>query len=183
MKKLILLLIIPLLFSCNSNKEKKLEVDLSKLIKEEDYVLSVQEKTLSTDVLSVNGLPIKVELSYRYKIIESEVEYLEKNIGPNYHNKIVEPNLLSTTREVISYYLPEELYTNRLAVEDEIFIKTKNDLEKSHINLNSILITSLTLPKELQNEIENKLKEEQIILDSKIKPERQIKKFDNIKTH
>ena len=73
------------------------------------------------DVLSKNGLSIKVELSYRYFPLPNKIGYLYDEIGKDYVNRIIKPEIRSATREVIGKYLPEELYsTKREAIQDQI---------------------------------------------------------------
>ena len=118
------------------------------------------------EVLSKNGLTIKTELSYRYKPVDDKVGYVHDDLGINYHDNIIIPEIRSVTREVIGEYLPEELYsTKREVIEDEIFERTKVTLLEKNLLLDAVLIRDVTLPKTLQDAIENKLKQEQISLE------------------
>jgi prohibitin 1 len=122
------------------------------------------------EVLSKNGLSIKIDLSFRYNAIENEIGYLHDNIGKSYVNSIVKPEIRSVTREVIGNYLPEELYSSkREAIEDEIYAQTKARIESKYINLDAILIRDVTLPLTLQTAIEQKLKQEQESLEYEFK--------------
>ena len=79
---------------------------------------------------------------------------------------IIIPEIRSVTREVIGEYLPEELYsTKREVIEDEIYERTKISLASKNLLLDAVLIRDVTLPKTLQDAIDNKLKEEQISLE------------------
>ena len=118
------------------------------------------------EVLAENGLTIAMELSYRYNPMPAKAGFIEENIGSNYHDKIIIPEIRSVSREVIGEYLPEELYsTKRETIEDEIFEKTFVALEKKFINLDAVLIRDVTLPQTLQDAIEKKLKQEQEALE------------------
>ena len=118
------------------------------------------------EVLSKNGLTIKTELSYRYKPVDDKVGYVHDDLGINYHDNIIIPEIRSVTREVIGEYLPEELYsTKREVIEDEIYERTKITLLEKNLLLDAVLIRDVTLPKTLQDAIENKLKQEQISLE------------------
>ena len=126
------------------------------------YNVKIQENYEAMEVLSKNGLSIKIDLSFRYNAIESQIGHLHDNIGKTYVNSIVKPEIRSVTREVIGNYLPEELYSSkREAIEDEIYAQTKARIESKYINLDAILIRDVTLPLTLQTAIEQKLKQEQ----------------------
>lgn len=130
------------------------------------YNVRIQEDLSIMEVLSKNGLTIKTELSYRYKPVDSKVGYVHDDLGINYHDNIIIPEIRSVTREVIGEYLPEELYsTKREVIEDEIFERTKITLLEKNLLLDAVLIRDVTLPKTLQDAIENKLKQEQISLE------------------
>jgi len=123
-----------------------------------------QENEQSMEVLSSNGLDIKVDVSIRYRPHEEKIGYLYNEVGKNYLNKIIIPELRSATREVIGQYEPEELYhSDRKKIQNEIFTRTKEVLTKNYIALDAILIRSIQLPPQIKNAIERKLEEQQKI--------------------
>ena len=134
------------------------------------YNVKIQENYEAMEVLSKNGLSIKIDLSFRYNAIENKIGHLHDNIGKSYVNSIVKPEIRSVTREVIGNYLPEELYSSkREAIEDEIYAQTKARVESKYINIDAILIRDVTLPPTLQIAIEQKLKQEQESLEYEFK--------------
>ncbi len=137
------------------------------------YDVRIQENMSQMEVLAENGLTIKMELSYRYHPMPGKAGFIEENIGSDYHEKIIIPEIRSVSREVIGEYLPEELYsTKRETIEDEIFEKTQVALKEKFINLDAILIRDVTLPQTLQDAIEKKLKQEQEALEYDFKIEK-----------
>lgn len=130
------------------------------------YDVKVQEATSIMEVLSKNGLTIRLELSYWFRADENRIGFLHDEIGLNYHDKIVAPALRSATREIIGKYLPEELYSSkREIIEDEILNRARRTMEGKYITLDDILIRDVSLPKSLQDAIEKKLKQEQAALE------------------
>ena len=130
------------------------------------YDVKINETFEKMEVLSENGLSIKIDLSFRYNPIHNKIGYLHDEIGRNYVERIVKPEIRSVTREVIGNYLPEELYsTKREAIEDEIETLTRAKVEPKYITLDAILIRDVTLPQTLRTAIEQKLKQEQEALE------------------
>ncbi len=126
------------------------------------YDIRVNEAYETLDVLSKNGLSIKVELSYRFNPLAGKIGHLHDEIGKDYLDRIVKPEIRSATREVIGKYLPEELYsTKREAIQIEIFNMASESISKKYIVLDAILIRSVQLPDKLKAAIEMKLEEEQ----------------------
>lgn len=118
------------------------------------------------EVLSANGLTIRTELSYRYRPIQEKIGVLHNNVGENYHERIVIPEIRSATREVIGKYLPEELYSSkRDSIQTEIFDLAAARISEKNIALDAVLIRDVGLPEKLKQAIERKLQEEQSSLE------------------
>jgi prohibitin 1 len=143
------------------------------------YDTRTKEAFEEMSVLSKNGLTIAVELSYRYQPITKSIGLLHEEIGPNYLEVIVKPEIRSATREVIGKYLPEELYsTKREAIQDEILERTKEKVGKKHIVLDEVLIREVALPASLKVAIEKKLEEEQLSFQFEFKLDRERKEAE-----
>ena len=65
------------------------------------YDVRIQEDMSTMEVLAENGLTIAMELSYRYNPMAGKAGYIEENIGANYQEKIIIPEIRSVSREVI----------------------------------------------------------------------------------
>ncbi len=127
------------------------------------YDVKKQEVEETMEVLSSNGLEIKVDVSIRYKPIIDSIGFLHNTIGSEYLQRIIIPEMRSATRKVIGKYTPEELYSSkRNAIQNEILSNTQKVLHKNYIDLDALLIRSVTLPQTIKSAIESKLKQEQI---------------------
>lgn len=122
------------------------------------YEVREQELTEAVQVLSFNGLNIEVVFSFRYRPDEPTLPLLHQNLGPNYVDKVVRPVLISSVREVIGNYRPEELYTTHSAtIQEEIQRVCERDIEQHHILFRQVLIKDINLPEKVTNAIEDKL--------------------------
>ena len=91
-------------------------------------------------------------------------------IGTNYLNRVVIPAMRSAARSVVGRYTPEQIYsTKRDAIQEEIFEETKKLLDEKYVQLNQVLIRSVTLPPTIKSAIESKLKQEQEALEYEFK--------------
>ncbi len=103
------------------------------------YDVRIKEDYEKLQVLSRNGLQIEIELSFLYYPVIDKIGYLHDEVGPDYLNRILKPQVRSATREVIGKYLPEELYsTQREAIQTEIFEQTRLQVEEKNIALDAI---------------------------------------------
>lgn len=143
------------------------------------YDVRTKEADDKMEVLSKNGLTIVVELSYRYMPQADRIGDLHDEIGINYLEQIIRPEIRSATREVIGKYLPEELYsTKREAIQEEIFERTRDGVSKKYIILDKVLIREVALPAKLKQAIEQKLEEEQLAFQFDFKLDRERKEAE-----
>ena len=137
------------------------------------YETRQQEIAEDMNVLSSNGLEIKVDVSAWYQPSYSRLGLLHAKIGKDYLRRVVIPALRGAARSVIGRYTPEQIYsTKRDAIQDEIFEETKNLLDEKYVDLNQVLIRSIVLPPTIKSAIEGKLKQEQESLEYEFKLEK-----------
>jgi regulator of protease activity HflC (stomatin/prohibitin superfamily) len=145
------------------------------------YDVRTQEHFEGMEVLSKNGLNIKIDLTIRFQPEAQKIGYLHDEIGVDYLSRIIQPEIRSATREVIGKYLPEELYSSkREAIQDEIYQRTSESVARKHIFLDAVLIRSVILPESLQAAIERKLKEEQTMLEYDYRLEKERKEKERM---
>lgn len=134
------------------------------------YETRQQETSEEMSALSSNGLEIKIEFSTWYQPKWKELGVLHAQIGTNYLNRIVIPAMRSAARSVVGRYTPEQIYsTKRDVIQEEIFEETKKLLDEKYVQLNQVLIRSVTLPPTIKSAIESKLKQEQEALEYEFK--------------
>jgi len=130
------------------------------------YEVRQQELFEHMKVLSSNGLDINLDASVWYKPKESELGLLHKSIGRNYLERVIKPAIRSATRSVVGRYTPEQIYSSkRDVIQKEIDDETKKILDNKHLELLSVLVRDVTLPKTIKDAIERKLGQEQESLE------------------
>ncbi|TVQ50803.1 MAG: prohibitin family protein [Saprospirales bacterium] len=138
------------------------------------YDVRLNEAYEVMEVLSRNGLTIRVDMSYRFRPVQERIGHLHDNVGVDFHRRIIIPELRSATREVIGKYNPEELYsTQREAIQTEIYERTRDACARNDIIIDAVLIREVELPMSLQEAIERKLREEQAALEYEFRLERE----------
>lgn len=126
------------------------------------YDVRIKEQFEKMDVLASNGLSIHIDLSVRYKLVADKVGYMHNDIGKDYSNTIIIPEVRSATRKAVGQYTPEELYSSkRESIQTEIFTSLEQSLQQKYLVLDVVLIRSIELPATIKTAIETKLKQEQ----------------------
>ncbi len=143
------------------------------------YETRQQEIAEEMNVLSSNGLEISVDFSAWYQPKYDELGKLHSTIGQEYLRRVVIPSLRSAARSVVGRYTPEQIYsTKRDAIQVEIYEETRKLLDDRHIQINQVLIRSITLPSTIKTAIESKLKQEQEALEYEFKLEKALQEAE-----
>jgi regulator of protease activity HflC (stomatin/prohibitin superfamily) len=132
------------------------------------YVYEVRQQEIfeNMQVLSSNGLEIRLEASAWYQPEYINLGKLHQQKGQNYVSRVLQPAIRSAARSVVGRYTPEQLYSSkRDVIQVEIFEETKKIVDDQFVQLNEILIRDVTLPNTIKDAIERKLKQEQESLE------------------
>lgn len=126
------------------------------------YDVAEQQREERMDVLDKSGLSIVMDITVRFLPIPEKVGYLHEQFKGAYINNLVVPEVRSSVRRVTGRFTAEEIYsTKRNEVEGAIIEETGKVLTQNNIEMRALLIRSITLPDQIKNAIENKLKQEQ----------------------
>jgi len=114
------------------------------------------------------GLTAVVDVSLLFRLMPAGAPEMYKEYGTNWEEKIVLPNLRSATRDVISNYKSEDLYSkSRTTIASDISERLDKQFLSRNIMLDNkdgrepLLLRDLQLPSEVKSAIERKIKEKQ----------------------
>ncbi len=132
------------------------------------FVYEVRQQALEENmqVLSSNGLEIKLDVSVWYEPSFSDLGSLHQEKGENYVTRVLQPAVRSAARAVVGRYIPEQLYASkREAIQREILDETKILLKDQFVQVNEVLVRDVSLPQNIKEAIERKLRQEQESLE------------------
>lgn len=139
------------------------------------YDARLQNRARVYDTISSNGLSMQVEIAIRYRINRDTVGLLHQQIGPNYDEVLVYPEIGSHARELISRYTPEQLYSEtRAFIQAQLLERMVTQLGASLgnqslrgrlVDVEDVLIRSVNLPTRVQDAIERKAEQYQAMLE------------------
>lgn len=137
------------------------------------YEVRQQEVFEKMQVLSSNGLEIKLEATAWFEPEYEQLGFLHQEKGEEYVSRVLQPAIRSAARSVVGRYTPEQLYSSkRDVIQEEIYDETKKIIENQYIQLNEILVRDVTLPPTIKDAIENKLRQEQESLEYEFRLEK-----------
>jgi len=134
-----------------------------------DYDARAQLVDQEYDVITKDGLLVATHISFLFRVNPETLGMLHKEVGPDYLNLILKPELGATARSIIANYTAEEFYsTYREEAQDKILAEMLAELreENSYSAKNTVLIVfdrimlkSITLPERIASAIESKVEQ------------------------
>ena len=100
------------------------------------YNLRLQSTTQTFNAISKDGVNVKAQISVRYQLLHNSVAVLHKFIGPDFLTSVVNPEIGSQARQIISQYTGEAVYTSREQIQKQIRDATQKSLAA---NLNKLV--------------------------------------------
>jgi regulator of protease activity HflC (stomatin/prohibitin superfamily) len=131
-------------------------------------VRKVRQQSISDEmnVLSVNGLEVKVNGTIWYEPELVNLGSLIKTKGEDYERELLDPAVNAAARSVVGRYTPEQLYSSkRDVIEQEILDEVTKLLEGQFLTVKKVLVEDVKLPPTIKDAIERKLKQEQESLE------------------
>ncbi|QMU64301.1 MAG: prohibitin family protein [Flavobacteriaceae bacterium] len=149
-------------------------------------IRKVRQQSISDEmnVLSVNGLEVKVSGTVWYEPEFNNLGSLIKTKGEDYERELLYPAINAAARSVVGRYTPEQLYSSkRDAIQNEILEEVQQVLKDQYLVVKRVLVEDVKLPPTIRTAIETKLKQEQESLEyefrlAKAKKEAERQKID-----
>lgn len=140
------------------------------------YDVRLQQLEQDFDVLSADGLKMRVNIAYRFQAIPDTVPELQQFVGPNYVSVLLTTEIGARARDVFSRNTPEEIFSDRrIQIQREILTDVQADLRKTFspmaghpidfVRLDDVLIRGITLPPEVEAAINRKEEQKQLNLE------------------
>jgi len=135
---------------------------------DEIYIYSTRLYKIGDKItlLTKDGMQIVVEWSVRFRIDPAHLPELHRNLGPDFAEKVVVPEVISSLRQVLGNYSADEIYAkDEEDLLEEIDDRVRTRVEMFHpIVFETVMLLSLDLPPEMQKGIVEKLLFEQRLL-------------------
>lgn len=146
------------------------------------YDLRIAKIDYTVPVLATDGLEINVDVTMRYRPDARSLPQLHQNVGPDYADRIIVPEVVSVVRAVIGRYRPEQLYTLRSDdITRQLVAHATVQARARFLVIDDIIIRRITLPESVQAAIQQKLQQEQEALEYEYRIEKEKKEAERKK--
>lgn len=111
---------------------------------------------------SKEGLDIGVDVTVQYRIKREDAARLHQNLGPNYRETLITPQIRSKIRDAVGLFNAADLIsTQRTQLEAAVTRGLTEDLKAQYIELLSVLLRRIDIPPTIVKVIEEKQTAEQ----------------------
>lgn len=151
-----------------------------------DYNLRLQNHRATYNVVTSDGLQVKVGVGFRWRANPDHLGTLHRKFGPGYRDTLIVPAIGSITRHVISRYDAADLVSERRnLIQQEVYNTVISDRIKNGIGgvegnsagkvvlLEDTLIYNVELPEAVRRAIEDKLRQAQLVEEYRYRVQRE----------
>lgn len=129
------------------------------------YIYEVRKQVAyhEFDVITNKGLSVHLSLAIRYRPEYELLGILHQRIGPDYLTRVILPQIESVMRKQLGNYTAEQIYTNEAGLLTNAILTALDEVGRNYVEVEDIIIRSITLPPDIVTAIEDKLKQEQLM--------------------
>jgi len=152
------------------------------------YETRMQHQKLKFDVLSEEGLNLPLEISVRYRPNKEMLGFLHQDIGVDYFDRLIRPEVESHVRRTFGGRTAHEISTSVRDLLQEIGkVSALGRLDesgnaRSYVQLYELKVVDIELPEIVQSAIADKYKQEQLMLEYRFRLEREEKEAERRRT-
>lgn len=150
------------------------------------YDLRLMTHTETYSVVSMDGLHFEVDMIFRWRVKREQIVEMNQAIGQDYLHALLIPEIGSVLRRLMAQFEAEEIYTTaRNQLQDDVYSAVTAESVPNGIGaygasdqgvtitLIDTLMTNIRLPDSLQQAIERKLAEGELVEEYEIRVQRE----------
>lgn len=158
------------------------------------YETRLQSRAIKFEVLSQEGLSLKIGLAIRYTLSVPSLGYLHRDIGPDYFERLIKPEIAGHLRHTFGGRPANEIYSSARVVLQEIghvpilgragwnLPADGRSAAEPYLRLEEIRLVDVELPPTLMAAITEKQRQEQLTLEYRHRLEREEKEAERKRT-
>ena len=126
------------------------------------YDIRVQEVKHDMDVLTSEGLKVNLSLSIRYHPEAQLVGLLQENIGQDYRDKIVIPEVESALRTTMAMFPMTDVYGSQRGLVQQAINESLEKVQEKFVSIDEVVLREVELPAQVKDVIEQKMTQKEL---------------------
>lgn len=129
------------------------------------YVYEVRKQLAyhELDVLSSEGLRLRLHLAIRFNPEYVMLGMLHENIGPDYLTRVVVPQTESVLRKQLGIATAEQIYTNEDDLLTRAVLRAMEEVGRNFVEIEDVIIRRIELPETVRTAIEEKIRQQELM--------------------
>lgn len=149
---------------------RSLEEGLHFVVPFRDNVVQMEVRTQKVVVSSTSASKdlqdVSTEVAVNYHLRPEFAQILYQRLGLDYANRVIQPTIQETVKQVTARFNAEELITKREIVKDQIEEQIKTRLGNYNIDVDAVSITEFRFSQQFTKAIESKVEAQQRALQA-----------------
>ena len=126
------------------------------------YNLRYQVIDLEVTILTKDGLEVVVQATTRFRPIYRQLTTLHQEVGPDYRQTIVLPEVSTAVRIVAGQFEPEQFYSQGITtMQDQVIEVARDRIRTRYVEVDDVYIRSIIMPRTVALAIQHKIEQEQ----------------------
>lgn len=155
------------------------------------YETRLQSKKIQFDVLSEEGLNLDVEVVVRYRANKEMLGYLHQDVGTDYFERLIEPEVQAHVRRTFGQRPAHEIYSSardflqelgQIPVLGRLEDDNGETTSRPYVIIQELKLMDIKLPTIVETAIAEKYRQEQLMLEYRYKLEREEKEAERKRT-
>ena len=126
------------------------------------YDIQVQEVKHDMDVLTSEGLKVNLSLSIRFHPERQLVGLLQENVGQNYRDKIVIPEVESALRTTMAMFPMTDVYGSQRGLVQQAINESLEKVQEKFVSIDEVVLREVDLPAQVKDVIEQKMTQKEL---------------------
>lgn len=126
------------------------------------YNARVQEQPHEFDALTKNGLKVHFTLSVRYRPEYNLLGRLHKEVGEDYVNIVVLPEIENVLRVLMGGLDAEEIYRTEDSLLEKAINGAIEQIAQRYVQVDDVIIKRMTLPESVAESVRNKIEQKHV---------------------
>ena len=126
------------------------------------YDIQVQEVKHDMDVLTSEGLKVNLSLSIRFHPERQLVGLLQENVGQNYRDKIVIPEVESALRTTMAMFPMTDVYGSQRGLVQQAINESLEKVQEKFVTIDEVVLREVDLPEQVKDVIEQKMTQKEL---------------------
>lgn len=121
------------------------------------YSTRIQEQKHEMPVLTSEALTITIRLSIRYHPEREFVGLLHQQVGPDYKEKIVIPEVEAALRTVMAQFTMDDVHGAQRGVVQRVINDSLEEVSQNFVRIDDVVLRQVELPESIRANVEEKM--------------------------